>query len=242
MDALSYGLVSIKNGRSTTTSLVIAETFGRPHRNVVRSIENLIKNGTINTLRVERINYLDSRGREQRGLQLSEREALIAMPFIGGRRSEQGQVILVDAFLNARAEINRLHALHSLPEWQAVRLEVKSVRREEADVIKTFVDYAKSQGSKSAGKYFLGITKETNRALFFVQSAVGEGFRDRLTSAQLSSIAMAERIVERALLEAMGAQMFYRDAYRLSADRVRQFAQFVGKSVPGKSTSLREAA
>lgn len=53
---------------------------------------------------------------------------------------------------------------------------------------------------------------------------------------------MAERIVERALLEAMASKMFYRDAYHLAAERLRQFAGFVGKSVPGNAVALLEAA
>jgi hypothetical protein len=49
---------------------------------------------------------------------------------------------------------------------------------------------------------------------------------------------MAERIVERALREAMAASMFYRDAYREAASRVRSFAMLVGQTAPGRATVL----
>lgn len=238
----STNLVSVDHGEPTTTTAVIAEIFDRPHRNVVRSIEKLIKTGSIDALKIERISYLDSMNREQSAYRLREREALIAMPFIGGRQSERGQVRLVDSFLAARSEINRLRSLHATPNWQQARIEGKAARHGETDVIKLFVAYAKSQGSRSAGQYYLAITKATNRALFFVEQAVSESFRDRLTASQLASVAMAERIVERALLEAMAGKMFYRDAYRLAADRLRQFAGFVGQSVPGRDIRLLEAA
>lgn len=43
--------------------------------------------------------YTDSRGKEYPIAWLEEREALIAMPFIGGRNAHQGQAKLVDAYL-----------------------------------------------------------------------------------------------------------------------------------------------
>jgi hypothetical protein len=109
-------------------------------------------------------------------------------------------------------------------------------------VIAAFVEYATSQGSRSASRYYLCLTKETNRALFLVKSAVGKDFRQGLSAQQLASVAMAERIVERSLLEAMAAKTFYKDAYRTTAERVRQFAALIGQSVPGRMSAMLEVA
>ncbi len=235
-------LVRIACGQPTTTSVVIAEKFGKRHDTVLRSIRKLECSTDFRLRNFAESSYLSEQGKEQPCFSITrDGFSFLAMGFTG-KEAAQWKEKFIDAFNWQANEINRLRNLHCQPEWQAARIEGKAVRRNETDVIKSFVDYAKSQGSKSADRYYLVITKETNRALFFVQSAVGKGFRDSLTSAQLSSVAMAERIVERALLEAMGARMFYRDAYRLAADRVRQFAGFVGKSIPGKTTSLLEAA
>jgi Rha family phage regulatory protein len=235
-------LVRIACGLPTTTSVVIAEKFGKRHDAVLRSIRNLETPDSFNAHNFVAVEYRDVKG-ELRPMFSIARDgfAVLAMGFTG-KKAAEWKVKFLEAFNWQANEINRLRNLHCQPEWRAARIEGKAARRDETDVIKSFVDYAKSQGSKSADRYYQVITKETNRALFFVQSAVDKGFRDSLTSAQLSSVAMAERIVERALLEAMGARMFYRDAYRLAADRVRQFAGFVGKSIPGKTTSLLEAA
>ncbi|MBO3702839.1 MAG: Rha family transcriptional regulator [Candidatus Accumulibacter sp.] len=235
-------IVAVTNGAPTTTSVLIAKIFDRPHRNVIRSIDKLIANRAIDALSVERISYQDSMNREQVAYRIPERESLIAMPFIGGRRAEEGQRILVDAFLAARDEINRLRQMPASPDWQQARIEGQTARRDETDAIKAFVGYAQSQGSRSAGRYYLCITKETNRALFFVQSTVGKDFRGGLSAQQLASVAMAERIVERSLLESMTANTFYKDAYRVAAERVRQFAELIGQSVPGKSRAMLEDA
>ena len=65
-----------------------------------------------------------------------------------------------------------------------------------------------------------------------MEGAVGKDFRGGLSAQQLASVAMAERIAERSLLESMAAKMFYKDAYRVAAERVRQFAALVGQSAP----------
>jgi len=102
------------------------------------------------------------------------------------------------------------------------------------------VDYAESQGSRSASKYYLAITKATNRALFLVNTAVGKDFRQGLSAQQLAAVAMAERIVERSLMESMSAKTYYKDAYRTAADRIRQFAALIGQSVPGRTPAMLE--
>jgi hypothetical protein len=148
----------------------------------------------------------------------------------------------IAAFKWQASEINRLRQMHAAPDWQQARLEGQTARRSETDTIKAFVSYAQGQGSRSASKYYMAITKETHRALFFVQSAVGKDFRGGLSAQQLASVAMAERIVERSLLESMTANTFYKDAYRVAAERVRQFAELIGQSVPGKSRAMLEDA
>ena len=237
-----YRLVVVTHGKPTTTSRVIAEKFGKRHDAVIRSIRNLeCSNGFWLHNFVER-DYVDERGKTYPMYEITrDGFAFLAMGFTGKKAAEWKEKF-IDAFNLQAAEINRLRALHAAPDWQAARLEGKTVRREETDTIKVFVDYAKSQGSNHAGKYYMLFSKETNRALFFVESAVGKNFRDGLTAAQLSAISMAERIVERALLESMSHRVYYRDAYRSAMERVRQFSTFIGRSVPGKSVSLLDAA
>jgi hypothetical protein len=53
-------------------------------------------------LEIKETSYIDEWSRHQRMVELTERGALIAMPFIGGARSREGQKVLVDAFLALR--------------------------------------------------------------------------------------------------------------------------------------------
>ena len=51
--------------RPCVTSLDVAETFGKEHRNVMRDINKLSCSPEFNALNFERIKYVDSRGRNQ---------------------------------------------------------------------------------------------------------------------------------------------------------------------------------
>jgi phage regulator Rha-like protein len=93
-------LVTLNNGVASTTSLIIAEQFGRKHSHVIRSIEKVIgRYGIVPT------SYLDATNHAYKMYELPEREALIVMPFIGGQKSIDGQERLVDAFLAIRNHV-----------------------------------------------------------------------------------------------------------------------------------------
>jgi len=85
-------LVEVHGQQLTTTSLIIAELFDRPHGKVLRKLEELASKDRI---KISSIFYKDSYSRNQKLLILNERSFLIAMPFIGGNKSEEGQVKLV---------------------------------------------------------------------------------------------------------------------------------------------------
>ena len=95
------------HGTLWTDSLTIAEAFGRRHDHVLRSIDQLIADGTIGLPNFGASSYLNKQNKAQRLISLDERGFLIAMPFIGGRRARQGQVQLVDEFLALRRELTR---------------------------------------------------------------------------------------------------------------------------------------
>lgn len=236
-------LIKIAAGDAWTTSLVISEQFGRPHKNVLREIDSLIEDGTLDRLSFEPISYTDEMNRGQRAYKLNERAALIAMPFIGGKKSREGQKKLVDAFLAMRQIIKQQDAYRFTFEWKQARENGKVVRLTFTDNVQEFVTYAINQGSKSADKYFMQLTKMEYAALFMIGQAVGNGFRDRLNAHQLVNLGTAELVAQRALREGMEASLHYKEIYKLAKHKVELFASMVGKSLPGERIpQLRKAA
>jgi Rha family phage regulatory protein len=97
-------------GEVVTDSLIIAGEFERRHDNVLASLDSLIESGAISHLDFKAAEYRDGQGKPRKMYELTERGALIAMPFIGGRKSKHGQARLVNAFLSMRDRVRVLEA------------------------------------------------------------------------------------------------------------------------------------
>ncbi|KVA05250.1 hypothetical protein WI41_18190 [Burkholderia latens] len=110
-------LVQVHGGKLVTDSLSIAREFGRHHKHVLRTLDGLISDDTINRPNFEPVEYVDAKGEKRRMIQLDERGALIAMPFVGGRNARIGQSRLVDAFLAMRA----MQAEKATSDWSTNR-------------------------------------------------------------------------------------------------------------------------
>jgi phage regulator Rha-like protein len=112
-------LVEVHGEKLTTTSLVISEQFGRPHKSVLRSLDKLVSR-----LKFVPRDYIDSRGKQQRMYVLDERSFLIAMPFIGGKKSVEGQIALVDEFIRLKAIISEPNRKDELTMKRNTALEM----------------------------------------------------------------------------------------------------------------------
>jgi Rha family phage regulatory protein len=115
-------LVEVHGQKLVTNSLVISKLFGRSHDNVLKSLDKLVSRVKFNAR-----DYIDSRGKQQRMYELDERSFLISMPFIGGKKSVEGQIALVDEFIRLKKIINepgrndRQYQIHSSKLWQGVK-------------------------------------------------------------------------------------------------------------------------
>lgn len=98
-------IVKDKDGNLTVTSLVVAELFDRPHHDVMKSIRKVMASAKVEVSFSFKINEL-ANGKRDKYYNLTERQFLIAMPFIGGNKSLEGQIRLVDEFIRLRSEQN----------------------------------------------------------------------------------------------------------------------------------------
>jgi Rha family phage regulatory protein len=167
-------IVHLSKGEPVTDSLAIANEFGRRHDNVIQSLNDLVKDGTINRLDFKVVKYLDAKGEQRKKIELSERGALTAMPFIGGKKSRQGQVILVNSFLAMRAE-----AATQKP-WLEARSEASLGYTAMSE---TLQEVRTEQGKDTAGFHYSNEAKMINGILFNVAGSVD---RKSLTSKQLT--------------------------------------------------------
>ena len=77
------------NGNDVTTSLIVAQVFGKEHKNVVRDIENLSCSENFNRLNFERITYKDARNRQQTAYEMTKDGfSFLVMGYTGAKAGE----------------------------------------------------------------------------------------------------------------------------------------------------------
>lgn len=219
-------LVTLHGRKATTTSLKVAEVFGKRHDNVMRDIKQILSDCA--ALKIEdrsRLNFQPSEYTDTTGRKLPMYEmnragfSLLAMGFTGKKALEWKVKYIVAFDLMEQALLNQQNL-----SWQEARTNNKIGRREETDAILQFVEYATKQGSKNARKYFINLTSMTYRALFLVYEASPKPFRDLLDVAQMSFLTTAEYLVQAALDEGMKQGLLYKDIYQMARDRVTGYA------------------
>ena len=152
-------LVTVTNGVPSTNSVVIAELFSMPHKNILRALDKLA--GRLN---FEPSFYLAGNGKQEKCYMLNERQALIVMPFIGGQKSIQGQIALVDAFLAMRNHISEASTVEK--RLSNLESELAALKQVDSMPILSFQEQAK----KVIERY---IEKHKNEKLTARQIALG---------------------------------------------------------------------
>jgi phage regulator Rha-like protein len=186
----------------------IAIEFGRLHKNVLQTLDDLQAEGIISRLE-SKPRYYKKLGREYRCFVLNKAGFLKAMPFIGGQKSKEGQRLFVDEFLRIEAALERQSKVRETLAYQVARLSGKDSRSILTDEIKSFVAYAKESGSQNADRYFTNITIAVYKAMLNIEPQA-TNIRELLTAIQLSTLSMFELIAAQILSEGMKNQQPYK--------------------------------
>lgn len=89
----------------STTSLKIAEVFGKEHFHVIRDIENLIDTGELNQSNFGCVNYKDKKGEYRKMYILDETFTTVLLMGFTGKEAVKWQVAYAKEFQNMREEI-----------------------------------------------------------------------------------------------------------------------------------------
>lgn len=116
-------LIKIVKGEPVVSTEVIAAEFGRRHDNVMQNIRSLIESDHLGPLDFKESSYVNKQNKVQPCYELTERGFLIAMPFIGGEKARDGQVRLVDSFIEYREKVKRESAIQA--ERDLARVEYR---------------------------------------------------------------------------------------------------------------------
>lgn len=145
--------------------------------------------------------------------------------------AEKFQDWVVDEVLPS---IRKTGAYDSKQAWLSARTEGKGVRKILTDTMKTFIDYAKKQGSQSADMYYTNFSKMVNSELIeFDKKPLN--LRDHLNTSQLHRVSVAEQIIIQSIVECVAKQVHYKEVYKIAKEKIHIFASTVGKSKLGQS-------
>ena len=94
-------------------------------------------------------------------------------------------------------------------KWLGTREATKHARKAETDQIKLFIEYAKTQGSKSAERYYVIFTNLINNKL-----SIEAGSRDDLSQENLMDMKALETLVKMRIKKLMEENVPYKQIYQ----------------------------
>jgi phage regulator Rha-like protein len=235
IDKLSGGYmkeVIIVNNEPVVSSLIIAKATNTDHN----SVQKLIKGHKLD-LEQFGVYRLDvdkpkgkNGGRPQEIFYLNESQTSLLLTFMKNKPIVvEFKITLIKEFYKMKKAISQMKSRQKDNDWIETRTQGKLSRKNETDAIKEFVEYATSQGSKNASKYYGNITSMENKALFILEQKF-PNVRELLTGQQLMVISTADQIVSHALKDGMNDNLNYKEIYQLAKERVETFASVMPKT------------
>lgn len=224
-------LVHTKGKEAYTDSKIIADMLDVPHKVVIQTIERTIarqsKNkGTAKPLKFPQrfieSSFKNKMGRTYKMYELNEQAYLkLAMQLSGYEKAETVQDQMIEAFTMMKQHMLNMQN----NSWIEKRDETKQIRQKETDVIKDFIEYATKQGSQNANKYYMNITKMTNKALeLLMQTNEYKPLRDLATITELGFIQMLDLRATQAIEDGMNRQLPYKEIYKYAKEEVEKLS------------------
>ena len=224
-------LVHTKRDEVFTNSKIIADMLEVNHQKVMQTIDRMFKRQQKNNIPSRTLKYpqkfiqssfTNKMGRIYNMNELNEQAYLkLAMQLSGYEKAEIVQDQMIEAFTMMKQQILNMQN----NSWIAKRDEAKQIRQKETDIIKDFIEYATKQGSKNANKYYMNITKMTNKALeLLMQTDDYKPLRDLATITELGFIQMLDLRATQAIEDGIKRQLPYKEIYKYAKEEVEKLS------------------
>lgn len=220
-------LVHTKKNEVFTNSKIISDMLEVNHQKVMQTIDRMFKRQQKNNIPLRTLKYpqkfiessfTNKMGRVYKMYELNEQAYLkLTMQLSGYEKAEIVQDQMIEAFsIMKQTLLNQQNN-----SWLSKRESTKEIRKLETDTIKDFIDYAISQGSKSANMYYQNITKMTNKALeLLIQTKDGKPLRDLATITELGFISIVDDRATLAIKDGMNRKLPYKEIYKYAKSQV----------------------
>ena len=207
-------LVVVQNGKLVVSSKIIADKFGKVHRNLLRDIEKLDCSDSFRVLNFEQSSYTSKQNKVLDSYDITKDGfAFLCMGFTG-KKAAIWKEKYIEAFNQMEAALLQQAKNGEDSEWLRVRTQSKALRLQQTDVIKEFVEYATAQGSQSAKYYYKHYTNATYKALGLIQHKRPK-LKDTLDCMELSQLMVAENVAKKSIRKHMENGENYKNVFLL---------------------------
>lgn len=239
-------LVTVDRGEAWTTSLLVADKFGKRHADVLRAVEKLEcspefskRNFALTYVEVAQPNG----GFREVPMYRISRDgfSFLAMGFTG-RAAAAWKEKFIGAFNHLERELRRICVQQALPDWQEARQSGKADRRELTDAVQALCERAHERGDSTTPLHLweTAATKTVTSALFETNGERIAAVRDRLTVRQLRRLSLAEDAYTRAIYSLIDTDAHHRAVNEQGKVAVLAFAAATGgREVPGVDRASR---
>lgn len=235
-------LVELDHGEVWTTSLLIAEKFGKQHKNVIQAIGNLECSMEFAGLNFQLSEYTDSTGRTLPMYRITrDGFSFLAMGFTG-RAAAEWKERFIAAFGKMERELRRIAVQQAAPDWQEARQLGKADRRDLTDAVQALCMLAQERGDSTTPLHLweTAATRVVTSALFETNGESIKAIRGRLTARQLRRLGLAEEVYARALDSLIGTAAHHKAINEQGKIAVLAFASATGgREVPGVDRAAR---
>lgn len=126
-------LVQLQNGVATTTSLQVAETFGKNHQHVLETIKNLtVENSTVKNMFSE-TTYVNTRGREYPMYQMNKDGFTLLVMGYTGQKATEFKLRYIQAFNEMEEALKNESSQLRLPKNSTEMMQVVQSVNEETN-------------------------------------------------------------------------------------------------------------
>lgn len=239
-------LVTLDHGEVWTTSLLVANKFGKRHADVLRAVEKLEcspefseRNFALTSAEVAQPNG----GFRAVPMYRITRDgfSFLAMGFTG-RAAAAWKEAFIAAFGKMERELRRLTVQKLLPDWQEARQLGKTDRRDLTDAVQALCERAHERGDSTTPLHLwiTAATRTVTAALFETAGESIKAIRGRLTARQLRRLGLAEETYARALDLLLDTDAHHRAINEQGKVAVLAFSAATGgREVPGVDRGVR---
>lgn len=220
-------LVIVMSNRVLTSSLIISDKLEIEHRAVMFLVNKYKDRKILSTVQLLKV---PSKGRPTDVAYLNENQALFIITLMkNSDKVLEFKEALVNAFVEYRSILQQRMVNQKNIEWLENRENTKIMRRTCTDKIQEFVQYAISQGSKSAEKYYMNLSRMELTGLFLLEQKYPNA-RDVMSIRQLHLIEMADEAIAISLEESMKMGLPYKECYQKAKEKIELLSRIFPKS------------